>query len=469
MLEVGARIRHAGRRWQVVAIAGQRIHLTAPDDQDSDDRQDEREGRDGRSAADPHDGDGGPGREDRVVLAGYLFADPGFAVHGAPAPQPVPKWGLLEGVPEDALERALAWQRHVREVETGLPGPPGSSGTPRPQYEPGRWTLAQREQAKAEELTSSGFGRVSRTTVQRRRLDYRAQGLWGLVDHRSTRTWRPAGRTDERVLAAIREALERQRVRSKGTIKGLRPLVRQILEDQHGPGTVAMPAQATFYRLVNTLATPAQHPRQPVRSPSPAGPFTPTTALRPGEQVRIDTTRLDIFALHPDGTTGRPELTIGVDIATRSILAAVLRPGGTRAVDAALLLAKMAVPHPMRPGWPPALRLDHAPVPLCGLLDLDERLREAAARPVVVPETIVVDRGKVYLSGAFTAACESLGISVQPTPPRAPTAKPLSSHCTSSGCCGALRGGAGWPGALLCACRSPRGAAGTRRAVTAVV
>jgi hypothetical protein len=50
--------------------------------------------------------------------------------------------------------------------------------------------------------------------------------------------------------------------------------------------------------------------------------------------------------LFEDGTVGRPELTIAVDVATRAILAAVLCPGGTRAVDAALLLAEMAVPHP---------------------------------------------------------------------------------------------------------------------------
>ncbi|MFD6434489.1 hypothetical protein ACFWFC_17380, partial [Streptomyces venezuelae] len=38
--------------------------------------------------------------------------------------------------------------------------------------------------------------------------------------------------------------------------------------------------------------------------------------------------------------------------------------------------------------------------------------------PVVLPETIVVDRGKVFVSAAFTAACESLGISVGAAPPR---------------------------------------------------
>lgn len=68
--------------------------------------------------------------------------------------------------------------------------------------------------------------------------------------------------------------------------------------------------------------------------------------------------------------------------------------------------------------------MDHAPaLPHQRLAALDERLAGAAARPVALPETIVVDRGKVFVSAAFTAACEHLGISVQPAPPRAPTAK----------------------------------------------
>ncbi|MFE7986650.1 hypothetical protein ACFUZA_31455 [Streptomyces cellulosae] len=84
-------------------------------------------------------------------------------------------------------------------------------------------------------------------------------------------------------------------------------------------------------------------------------------------------------------------------------------------------------PSPTRPAPPgptPALRLAHTQLPQCQrLLALDERLEGAAARPVVVPETIIVDRGKVYVSAAFTAACETLGISVQPTPHYAPAAK----------------------------------------------
>ncbi|MFF3735506.1 transposase [Streptomyces sp. NPDC002476] len=400
VVEVGARVRYGGARWQVVALSGQGFHLV---------------GEDGA---------------DQVVLAGHLFADPGFAVLGAEQPvQAVPQWGLFETAPAAAREKALAWLRHIREVECGLPGEVGSGGVVRAEYDPDRWTLAEREQAKAAELTALGFGQVSRSTVQRMRLSYRKQGLWGLVDHRTARSPKSGdggGRQDERVVAAVKDVLRGQRGRSKGTVKALMPLVARLLKERHG-NTVAMPAQATFYRLVNQLAHPADHPARRVRAApltDDGRKFTPTMALRPGEQVQIDTTRLDVLALYDDGSLGRPELTIAVDVATRAILAAVLCPAGTQAVDAALLLAEMAVPYPARPAWPDVLRFAHSTVlPGERLMSLDERLHGAAARPVVVPETVVVDRGKVFLSKAFTGACEVLGISVQAAPPFAPTAK----------------------------------------------
>ncbi|MFE4632765.1 Mu transposase C-terminal domain-containing protein [Streptomyces sp. NPDC056773] len=399
VVAVGAYIDFGGARWQVVALAGQSVHLA---------------GDDGSSA---------------VVLAGHLFADPAFKLAGEQAEQvrSVPQWGLFETAPAAAREKALAWQRHVREVECGRPGGPDSGEVMRVQYDPGRWTLAEREQAKAAELTALGFAKVSRTTVQRMRLAYRKQGLWGLLDHRTTRGPSPAGRQDERVADAVKEALRQQRRRSKGTINGLFPLVIRILEDRHGPGTVPAPSQATLYRLVHQLARPADLPSRPVRNPPITGDgrgFTPTVALRPGEQVQIDTTRLDVLAVFDDGIVARPELTIAVDVATRAILAAVLCPSSTQAVDAALLLAEMAVPHPARPTWPDALRCTHSSLlPHQRLLTLDERLQGAAARPAVIPETIITDRGSIYLSKAFTAACETLGISVQAAPPYTPTAK----------------------------------------------
>jgi hypothetical protein len=70
-----------------------------------------------------------------------------------------------------------------------------------------------------------------------------------------------------------------------------------------------------------------------------------------------------VLVLLDNGVPVRADLTIAVDIATRTICAAVLRPVDTKAVDAALLLARMLVPEPMRPGWSTALRMSTSRLP----------------------------------------------------------------------------------------------------------
>ena len=66
--------------------------------------------------------------------------------------------------------------------------------------------------------------------------------------------------------------------------------------------------------------------------------------------MQVDLTPLDVRVVLDDGQVDRAELTWLIDLATRTLAAAVLRPT-TRAVDAALLLARSAYPEPMRPGW----------------------------------------------------------------------------------------------------------------------
>jgi len=139
--------------------------------------------------------------------------------------------------------------------------------------------------------------------------------------------------------------------------------------------------------------------------------------------VQIDSTPLDVLVLAGSGVAVRADLTIAVDVATRTICAAVLRPVGTKAVDAALLLARTLVPEPMRPGWSTALRMAASRLPRARLVDIDARMELAAARPVIVPDTIVIDHGRVFVSETFTRACERLGISVQPCRPGTPTDK----------------------------------------------
>jgi hypothetical protein len=57
------------------------------------------------------------------------------------------------------------------------------------------------------------------------------------------------------------------------------------------------------------------------------------------------------------------------------------------------------------------------------LADIDARLVHAAARPVIVPETIVCDHGKAFISHAFRASCRFLGINLQPARKATPTDK----------------------------------------------
>jgi hypothetical protein len=83
----------------------------------------------------------------------------------------------------------------------------------------------------------------------------------------------------------------------------------------------------------------------------------------------------------------------------------------------------MLVPEPMRPGWPSALRMSVSALPHERLVAIDARMREAAARPVIVPDQVVIDHGKVFVSDTFVRACDRLGISVQPARKDTPTDK----------------------------------------------
>jgi transposase InsO family protein len=393
VLRPGDWVRYDGDEHQVLALAGTSVRL--------------------RSTA---------GAES-VVLASYLMASPEFTViDGAPAPRVEP-FGLLDGLPAEVIAEARTWERHLVEVETGLP-PGAEPGTaPRPGYDPATTTVTQREQAKAAEL-----GVVVRT-VAYRRSRYAEQGLWGLVDQRAVRTWDATGRADARLVEVIRQVLDSETDTSTGTRGRLIRRVVKTVEEVHGPGVVPLPGRTTFYKLLDALSTgrhtfgSAVTRRQAANRPE--RPFTPTFAARPGEQVHIDSTPIDVLVLLVTGLPVRADLTITVDIATRSIAAAVLRPAGTKAVDAALLMAKMLVPEPMRPGWPAALRMSASRMPHARLTDVDTRLELAAARPVIVPDTIVIDHGKVFVSDTFLRACDRLGISVQYARKGTPTDKAI--------------------------------------------
>jgi transposase InsO family protein len=343
-----------------------------------------------------------------------LVADPRFEFPAvASAKEARPGIGL-EGLPAAAVEEASRWEAHIAEVVYGLRPDAPAGSRPRPEYDPELTTLTGREKAKAAELTAAGR-QVTASTVKHRRQRWEAHGLAGLIDHRAARRMRPAGRADDQVVEAMRQAIGEAEKASSKTTGFIIWRAKEILARAGYDGPV--PSDRTLYRLFGALA----HGRHVTGSAStrrslagrPQGTFGSITAAAPGEVVQIDSTPLDVLVLLDDGVAGRVEMTGLIDVATRVVPAAVLRPT-TKAVDANVLLARALTPEPVRPGWPEALKMARSVLPYERLLAIDDRLEQAAARPVIVPDTIVIDHGAVFISAAFRSACRHLGISVQP-------------------------------------------------------
>ncbi|WP_406085838.1 hypothetical protein [Kitasatospora purpeofusca] len=402
--------------------------------------------------------------QELVASAGFTF------LSGAPLPAVPPPVTLMEAIPEEAEQQAREWERHIIEVETGIrPGSrPGTE--PRPGYDPAITTLVDRYRLKAAELSAVG-SEVSWQTVQRKRLAWVEQGVWGLVDKRAARARQPCGQVHPRVVAELHHLIGQDDGESTGSVSRwfgrLNRRIRQINseipdEQDHVP----MPSPATFYRLVERLGlrsrlTGSARSRREIAN-RPDTPFGHTSATRPGELVMIDSSGMDISVA---GTHGHPvpvEITAAIDVTTRTVAGAILRERltkktvtaqaqkagrkkrrkvsftrqgrGTKAVDAALMLGCMLIPQPAASHWPEQARLAGTRNGLHGdeLTAADGRMKGAAARPVIVPETVIVDHGKVYVSEAFLDACTYLGISVMPAREMTATDKAIVERTFSS-------------------------------------
>jgi hypothetical protein len=331
-----------------------------------------------------------------------------------PGGRPAAQTGLA-GLPPEAVERARWWEAHIIEVVDGTP-PDAPAGTPpRPAYDVERTSLAGREQAKAAELSAAPDRPVAASTVKHRRQRWQAEGLPGLVGKRVQRRRSPAGRADPAVAEAMEQAIAEAADESSRAATFIVWRTREILAERGQAGTE--PSRATMFRLFARLsagkhATGSAATRRSLAG-RPQRKFSQAHPAAPGELMEIDSTPLDVLVLLDDGVPGRVELTGMIDVATRTVPAAVIRPTA-KSVDASVLLARALTPEPMRPGWPASLAMAHSALPYDRLLGIDERLRHAAARPVIVPDTIVIDHGSVFVSDNFRASCRHLGISIQP-------------------------------------------------------
>jgi transposase InsO family protein len=131
----------------------------------------------------------------------------------------------------------------------------------------------------------------------------------------------------------------------------------------------------------------------------------------------MDTTRLDVFAMDPQTLRWLGvDLTVGMDWYSRCITGLRLTPVSTKAIDAATVLYQSFRPMPAGRDWPLDAAWPAHGIPKSVLVDHDALDPDSAlaATPAIVPETIVVDHGKIYVGETLTSACRQMGISIQP-------------------------------------------------------
>lgn len=321
---------------------------------------------------------------------------------------------ILGQLSPERLREVRDRAEHVREVLTGyrsgsaeLPRP----DEPRPQYDPAL-PLSARYEAKAAELQTSD------RTVKRWVADFRRFGEAGLSDCRYTREPGIDPRWEAEALAVMADYTDLSRPTRSAVIRR----TNRNCDERHGVGVVPIPSRAMAYRILAAL-----EPRHPLFRLStkrnrdadqrPDRPYGKLPCTHPGEYVYLDTTPLDVFAMDP--LTLRwvaVELTVVMDRYTRCIIALMLTAVSTKAVDIASLLYQCQRPRPAGAHWPPHAVWPEHGMPRCIFIDPTaiEGPRKGVAGPAVVPETIIVDHGKVFVSEHVTSACARLGISIQP-------------------------------------------------------
>jgi transposase InsO family protein len=319
---------------------------------------------------------------------------------------------LAESERRHILERAA----HLREVLTGYRSGNAETaivGEPRVQFDP-RVALMRRYEAKAEELG------VGLRTLRRWVNDFRQSGEAGLVE--SAPSGSPTGRVDDQWVETAVEVMVEHTDESRPSRTMVIDRTNARVVARFGEGVVKEPSRATAFRVLEELER--RHPtfrlstkrnRDIADRPTEAyGKLRPT---RPGEYLLMDTTRLDVFALDPITLRWvQAELTVGMDWYTRCVTGIRVTPVSTKSVDAAAVLYQAYRPRPPGRDWPSHAVWPAHGVPRSVLVDVDavEGPMVGAASPAIVPETIVIDHGKIYVSEHLTSVCQRMGISIQP-------------------------------------------------------
>ncbi|RZT24306.1 Mu transposase-like protein [Mycobacterium sp. BK558] len=332
----------------------------------------------------------------------------------------------LSAVSAAARKQALERAAHVREVLTGYRS--GCRETALP-YEPrtayrSELPVMERYAAKAAELG------VQSRTVERWVAQYQVHGEAGLISQRAVQPG-IGGRQDPRWQETALEVMSEYTDLSKPNEDLVIRRTRARLDARFGAGVVKVPSQRTAYRILAGLEDQRPLFKQSTkrnrdiasRSNEVYGKLHP---MRPGEYLLMDTTRLDVFAMDPYTLTWvNAELTVAMDWYSRCVTGLRLTPVSTKSIDAAAVLYETFRPRPAGRDWPAEAMWPPRGIPRSVLVEQDvlDPGSVPAATPAVVPDTLVVDHGKIYVSAHLNSVCQRLGISIQPARLRQPRDK----------------------------------------------
>jgi transposase InsO family protein len=332
---------------------------------------------------------------------------------------------FIEGVSKAEMKALYELAAHLLEALTGYRS--GSEadalpGEPFPDYDPVAKTVRSRFELKAKEL------KITDRTLWNLKRAYVKRGLYGLIDGRKIKLG--TAKLDERIQKAIHSVIQSGIVESNTTKQRILRLVQRELQTMFPGESIVMPTVSTFNRRLDELLKGTGHAGAAKQRRSnanrPGKPYSHFVATRPGEMVLIDSTPLDVYAMDPYSFEWIAlELTIALCLFSRSILAWRFTPKGTKGVDAAFLLADIIKPKFKGSDWPESTSWAYVGIPEGIVLEVgnDAPGSPLAAVPFLHPESVMVDRGRVFLSEAFSSACNHLGVNIFVARPYTPTDK----------------------------------------------
>ena len=338
----------------------------------------------------------GPRSDDEFELSGIVLAQ------------------LSDVERQEMIERAA----HIREVLTGFRS--GSEelalrGEPRSEYR-ADVPLSRRYASKAAELG------VGVRTIERWVQQFQMNGEAGLAPKGDRRSGGLGAKVDPRWTETAIEVMveHKDQSRPSQTMVITRTNARVIA--RFGECVVELPSRATAFRVLAELENRYPTFRLSTKrnrdiAERPEGVYGKLRPTRPGEYLLMDTTRLDVFALDPITLRWvQAELTVGMDWYTRCVTGIRVTPVSTKSVDAAAVLFEAYRPRPAGKDWPAHAVWPEHGIPRSVLVDVDAigGPLVGAAGPAIVPETVVIDHGKIYVSDHLTSVCQRMGISIQP-------------------------------------------------------